>query len=425
MRILFDKTDVAGVGSAYVAVEDKKIIYVGEEKPKGKFDRVIDTKNKLMISGLYNCHSHAVMQFLRGYGEDMLLNDWLENKIYPAEDKLNSKIASVCSYSAIAEMIRNGICSFSDMYYFCDETVEAVGQSGIMTNISRSVVMFDDSEVCSETRRYKECAELYKQYNNTFDGRVKVEMSLHAEYTNTEKMCYFLADEAKIRDCGIHIHLSETEFEHKECIKRHNMTPTAFFNKCCVFDTRTTAAHCVWVTDEDIDILKEKGVFVVHNPCSNMKLGSGVMPLYKMLQKGIPVCFGTDSSASNNTLDILKEMYTASLLEKVSDKRPDLIKAREFYTLATLNGAMCQGREHSGEIKIGNNADIVLIDMDSVHNIPSYDMYYSLLYSVNSSDVRLNMVNGKILYENGEYTTVDIEKTKYELRKIVDSTFKK
>ena len=219
------------------------------------------------------------------------------------------------------------------------------------------------------------------------------------------------------------IHLSETEKEHKECIARHGKTPAAFFRDLGVLDTPTTAAHCVWVTDEDIQILAQKGVSVAHNPVSNLKLGSGVMPLRKMLDAGVNVGLGTDGVASNNRLDVLREMQTAAILHKGINRDPAIIKAHELPALANVNGALAQGRTDCGKIEVGYKADAVLINLDSVNNIPLYDFYTTLGYSAKSSDVIMTMVDGKVLYKDGEYKTIDIEKLKFEAKDVINHYF--
>lgn len=423
MRILFEKTQVLGKGECYVCTEDSYITYIGNERPEGQFDRVIDTKDKLIAPGLYNCHTHAAMQFLRGYGEDLPLDRWLNERIFPAEDKLTPETVQISSMHAIAEMIANGICSFSDMYFFTDRTAEAVGQTGIKANVSRSIVSFDNNADHLEDARFKESAALYESLNGKYDGRLKVDLSLHAEYTNVPKMAEVCADYAREKGAGFQIHLSETEKEHNECIARHGTTPLGFFERAGVLDSPVAFAHCVWVTDGDIALMKEKGCTAVHNPASNLKLGSGIMPLSKMLKAGVNVALGTDSSASNNTLDLLKELYLAAILQKGSDRDPASVKAEEYVKLATVNGAICQGRPDCGQLEVGKRADIIMLNMDSVHNIPSFSPTYTLVYSANSRDVCFNMVDGRVLYENGEYKTLDIERVKYDARKLQKSFF--
>lgn len=423
MKILFDKTSVLGLGECYIAVDGEYIVYIGNERPEGNFDRVIDTKDKLICPGLYNCHTHSAMSFLRGYGEDLPLDRWLNEKIFPAEEKLTKEIVYTSSKFAIAEMIKNGICSFSDMYYFCDETVRAVGETGMKANISRSIVSFDNTSDHSKDTRFIESVELYNKYHDSFDGRVKIDFSLHAEYTNVPSMVKYCADYTRGKDIAYQIHLSETEKEHNECIERHKMTPTEFFEYYGVLDNPVSFAHCVWVSDNDIDILKRRSATVVHNPASNLKLGSGIMPLSKMLKKGVNVTLGTDGAASNNTLDILKELYLASILQKGYDKDPSMIKAEDMVKLATVNGALSQNRKDSGRLEVGKKADIIMLDMNSINNIPSYSPVYSLVYSMSSSDVCFNMVDGKILYENKEFKTLDIESLKSDMKKLQRELF--
>jgi len=214
------------------------------------------------------------------------------------------------------------------------------------------------------------------------------------------------------------IHLSETEKEHQECKARHGKTPTQFFADLGVLDTPTTAAHCVWVEDGDIAILAQKGVSVAHNPVSNLKLGSGVMPLRKLLDAGVNVTLGTDGVASNNRLDMLREMQTAAILHKGVMRDPAVTVAREMLPLATHNGALAQGRGDCGKVQIGYRADLVLIDRNSVHNMPSYDDYAMLAYSADRSDVLLTMVDGRILYRDGAYTSIDEERLRFEAREV-------
>ena len=423
MKILFKKADVLGLGEKYIAVDGEYITYVGEDRPEGAFDRIIDTKDKLIAPGLFNCHTHSAMQFLRGYGEDLPLDRWLNERIFPAEDRLTPDMVYICSSWAIAEMIKNGICSFSDMYYFCDRTAEAVGETGIKANISRSIVAFDNNADHSKDYRFKESVELYEKYHNSFNGRLKVDFSLHAEYTNVESMARFCADYVKDKDIAFQIHLSETEKEHRECIERHGCTPAEFFERTGILDNSVSFAHCVWVTDSDIEILKKHNATAVHNPASNLKLGSGIMPLSKMVKAGLNVALGTDSSASNNTLDIMKEIYLAAILQKGVDRDPSSVKAEEIVKLATVNGAMSQGRSGCGQIAVGKKADIIMLDLDSVNNIPSFSSVYTFVYSANSSDVCFNMVDGNVLYENGEYKTLDIERVKYGMKELQKSFF--
>ncbi len=417
MKLLFEKVTLLGYSDPmYVAVTDRTITYVGKDRPADSFDRCINGTDRLLMPGLYNCHTHSAMTLFRGYGEDMPLDQWLNNCIFPAEDRLTPQSVSVACKWAAMEQLKNGIVSCSDMYFFCEEAVKAFGEIGMKANISRSIVSFDPNESLTQSSRYQEAKALFDAYHHAYDGRIKIDYSLHAEYTNTPRTCREFAQAVKEQGGMVHIHLSETEKEHNECIARHGVTPTRFFYDCGVFDSPTLAAHCVYVTEGDMALLKEKNVTVVHNPCSNLKLGSGVMPLEQLLSHGINVALGSDGTASNNTLDILKEMYTCAITQKGYFRRPEFPRAQTVIDIATVNGAKAQGREDSGKIEVGYCADLILLNLDTVHTIPYYAPEYAVLYSANASNVTMTMVDGKILYENGEWKTLDAEKLKYEMK---------
>lgn len=401
-----------------VLIEDRKIVSIGEAVPENSNAETVDCKGNLLIPAFYNAHCHAAMTLFRGYGEDLPLQRWLEERIFPAEDKLTYNSVLVATRLAIAEMLRNGIASFSDMYMFEDAVAEAVLESGVKANLSRSFVSFDPDMDIRSDFRFNEFLNLTKQYHHADGDRILVDLSLHAEYTNVPRVCRDVADYAKENGYGIQIHLSETEKEHLDCIGRHGKTPTEFFLDTGVLDVPVTAAHCVWVSDSDIKILADKRVSVAHNPVSNLKLGSGVMPLRKMLNAGVNVALGTDGVASNNRLDILREMQTAAILHKGVTRDPAITVASEMLPIATYNGALAQGRHDCGKIKVGSKADLVLIDRNSLHNMPCYDDYAMLAYSADHTDVLFTMVDGRILYRNGEYTSIDEERLRYESQEV-------
>ncbi|MBQ8441307.1 MAG: amidohydrolase [Clostridia bacterium] len=384
---------------------------------------LIDCAGNLLMPAFYNIHCHAAMTLFRGYGEDLPLQRWLEEKIFPAEELLTPNSVYVATKLAIAEMLRNGIASFSDMYMFEDSVARAVLETGIKANLSRSLVSFDPAFDLKTDSRFAEAKALVKEFQNAGDGRLKIDLSLHAEYTNLPRYCAEVGEYAAAHGLGMQLHLSETEKEHVECVARHGKTPTAFFNDLGVLNTSTTAAHCVYVTDEDIAIMAEKGVTAAHNPVSNLKLGSGVMPIRKMLDAGVNVGLGTDGVASNNRLDILREMQTAAILHKGVNRDPAIVKAHEMPALATVNGAKAQGRDDCGRVEVGMKADLILIDRDSLHNMPTYDDYAMLAYSADSRDIQMTMVDGRILYRNGEYTLIDEERLRYESREVFSNYF--
>ncbi len=428
MKILFENITLlfengAVSNHAYLMVENEKIAYIGHEKPEGTFDRVIAGENKLLCPGFYNCHTHAPMTLFRGYAENLPLSRWLNEKIFPAEDRLHPKAVYAATMLSCAEMIKGGTISFSDMYFFCDEITKAAIETGMKANISRSLVSFDEHATAEQDSRFADAKELYKNYHNAANGRIKIDMSLHAEYTNKRATCRYVSDFAAEHRIPIQLHLSETKSEHEECIARNGVTPTRFFEECGVFRVPVSAAHCVHVSDEDIELLSKYGVTAVHNPASNLKLGSGVMRLSEMKKAGINIALGTDGSASNNTVDIMKEAYLAAILQKGITGRTDELDSAYFVSMMTENGAKVQGRTDCGKLAIGYRADLVMLDMDMIHTLPVYQPCDSFLYCTNSSNVVMTMVDGNILYENGEFKTLDIEKVKAEFKQVIDTYF--
>lgn len=427
MKILFENVRIPEeYGFAdehiYVLTDGALIKYIGKDKPL-EYDEVVNGNGNLLIPGFYNSHCHAAMVMFRGYGEDLPLARWLNEKIYPAEERLNTQNVYIGAKYAIAEMLKNGIVSFSDMYMFVNSVAEAVVETGIKANLSRSLVSFGDNATIKGDWRFAESIEWINQYQNANGGRLKMDMSLHAEYTNQERYIREVAEYTKANGLRMQLHASESENEHLECIKRHGMTPVEYFKDTGVLSSPTTLAHCVYVTDSDMDILIESGAFVSHNATSNLKLGSGVARLPKMLEKGVCVSLGTDGAASNNTLDIMREYQLASILHKGYNRDAEATLASQMLDLATYNGAKSQGRDDCGKIKVGNRADLVLIDLNALNNQPCFDTYCTLSYSANSSNVLLTMVDGEILYHNGEFKTLDIEKVKYEFADVCEHYF--
>jgi len=414
ITILDENSDIKT--GMYVGVANDKIDYIGDSMPAKDYGQVYDGKGKFLMNAFFNAHAHSPMTLLRGYGENMSLHDWLEQKIFPFEEKLTGSDVYWGTLLAMAESIRYGIVSSTDMYYFCDEMVRAVLDSGAKNNISRGVANFSDKSI-KELPVYAEIGDLFKNYHNTGNGRVKIDMSLHAEYTSNPETVKTISEYAEELGINMHLHLSETKFEHDGCKERHGKTPAQYFNSLGAFDVRTTAAHCVWLEGEDFDILAEKGVTVASCPVSNMKLASGIANVPLLLKKGVNVAIGTDSVASNNNLDIVEEMKFMACGAKVRDSDPTAVTPKETLIAATRAGAKAQGRDDCGVLKVGNKADIIVFDIDKPHMSPVHDIATSLVYSASGSDVVLTMADGKILYQNGEYKTIDIEKTIFEAEK--------
>lgn len=397
----------------YVGIDGEKITYISKEAPKRGFGRVYDGTGKLLMSGFVNTHAHSPMALMRGYGENMALQDWLNKKIFPFEAKLTGDAVYWATMLAMAESVRFGIVSTTDMYYFSEDMVRAIAESGTKNNLSRSITCFDDSELW-ELESAKEMKSLFETYHNAEGGRIKVDMSIHAEYTSTPKIVRQMAEYTFSIGANMHVHLSETQSEHEECKARHGMTPAAYFNRLGLFDTPTTAAHCVWIEGEDFEILKEKGVTVASNPVSNMKLASGVCNVPKLLDMGINVSLGTDSVASNNSLNYIEEMKYFATAAKERVKDPTAVTPKQALRAATSSGAQSQGRSDTGVLARGKKADLIVLDISGPHMHPVHSLINNLVYSASGSDVVLTMADGKILYENGKYFTIDLERAVYE-----------
>lgn len=403
----------------YVGIKGDTIAYIGAEKPAGDWGETYNGKGKLLMPGLVNAHSHAPMTLLRGYGENLSLQRWLGERIFPFEDKLSDAAVAPATRLAIAEMLRFGTVSFTDMYFFSQTMADAILETGIKCNLSRGLTVFDDSDY-EQTAAYKDNCDLLEHYHGADNGRLKIDLCIHGEYTTTPKVVEALANHAKQTNSHVHIHLSETMQEHEECKQRHNLTPAAYFEKLGLFDQPTTAAHCVWLEDSDFEILKRKGVTVAACPVSNMKLASGFSRVPKMLHDGIHVALGTDSVASNNNLNLFKEIFLFANLYKGASQDPTVVTPEQALAAATISGMQSQGRTDSGMIRVGMKADLAVLNGNTPWMIPVHDWTTNLVYSAQGSDVCLTMVDGKVLYQDGEYKTIDIEKVMYEAQRETD-----
>lgn len=415
ISILNENIDVEN--NMYVGIKGDTIEYIGNEPPSADYGEEYDGRGKLLMSGFFNAHGHSPMTLMRGYGENLSLQDWLFTRIFPFEDKLTSQAVYSATLLAMAESIKFGIVSTSDMYYFVEDMVRAVEESGAKSNISRSIVAVE-GKTFDEMPSIIEMKNAIKHFDGYANGRIKMDTSLHAEYTNNEKLARELAQFTKEAGLIMHVHVSETKAEHEECKGRHGgRTPVQYLNDCGIFDTPALAAHCVWIEGEDFDILKNKGVTVATNPCSNLKLASGVCDVNKLLKKGINVAIGTDSVASNNSLNFIEEMKTLALIAKVKHMDPTVITPKEVLRAATVGGAIGQGRMDTGVLKEGNKADLIVMNIDVPNMQPIHEMASNIVYSASSSDIVMTMADGKVLYNDGEFTTIDIEKAIFETDK--------
>lgn len=405
----------------YVGTTGDKIDYISNLKPEKNYGEEYDGKDKLLSSGFVNLHTHSPMTLLRGYAENLPLDRWLNDRVFPFEDKLNDERAYYGTLLSIAEMLSSGTTSFSDMYFFGDGVMKAVVESGAKTNFCRSIVSFVDEPI-EKNDRFLEGVYLAEKYHNTQNGKIKIDMSLHAEYTNKLSIIEQFGEYTRGKGYINHIHLSETANEHNKCKEKYGKTPARLFYDAGIMESPCVFAHCVWVEEDDMELFKAKNASVAHCPASNLKLGSGVCNVSRLLENGINVGIGTDSAASNNGLNMLREMYLSAILPKGINNRADLVTPVDSFKMATVNGYKAQGRFDCGIIKEGFKADLVVFDLDKPNMYPDYDIMNNLVYSADKSNVVLTMVDGKVLYKNGEFTTIDIEKAGREVSEIVRQT---
>ena len=402
--------------NGYLGVDGDRIDYIGAEPPRKAYDEVKDMTHTLLLPGLVNGHTHTGMSLLRGLGSDLPLDTWLFDTVFPVEDRLTDEDLRIGMELSMLEMIASGTTSFTDMYMGALHTAQAVVDSGMKANLCRPLQSFDPEEEPMTCRRMREMLALYDQWNGAGNGRIKVDFSVHAEYTCTEKMVRAAAEEAQKRGAGMHVHLSETAAEQQACVEKYGLTPARWFDRLGAFGGRAYAAHGVWLTPEDRALLKERGVTVIHCPESNLKLGSGVADVPAMIEEGVTVALGTDGAASNNNLNLFEEMHLCALLHKGVRRDPTLLPLREGLKMATVNGAKLQGREDTGALETGKKADVVAVDMDRPHLVPCIDPLSNLLYSAQAADVVMTMADGQILYENGDFLTLDRDRILREAR---------
>lgn len=402
-----------------VAITGDRISYIGQKPPEGRYDRVYDGKGRLLMSGFFNLHAHSPMSLMRGYGENMALQDWLTKKIFPFEDQLDGEAVYWATMLAMAESLRYGIVSTSDMYYFCEDMAQAFIECGAKGNISRSIAN-PQGEDPKQLESFREMKSFYENFHRVENGRLRVDMSLHAEYTSNPETATALADYARSVETIMHVHVSETSLEHQQCKERHGLTPAAYLEKMGIFDVPAIAAHCVYSDDDDLEIFRNRGVTVATNPVSNMKLASGICNAAHVLEKGVNLAIGTDSVASNNSLNFLEEIKLLAIGNKVSTSDPTAITPQQAIHAATAAGAKAQDRADSGVLKEGNKADLIVVDLSGPNMYPVHSFINNLVYSGSGNDVLLTMVDGKVLYENGDYCTIDIEKTIYQVEKATE-----
>ncbi len=423
MSILFTNVtavtmDVAApvLHNAYVLVQGTQIAAVTATRPQGQFEQIIDCTGKVMMPGLINTHTHIPMTLLRGYGGGHDLHTWLNEYIFPAEARLDDRAVAIGTGLGLAEMIASGVTCIAEMYSHTGAVAREIVNAGISANLCCGGVYFGAAEDFAP-ERCNDCRNqqiLTEQWHNVNDGQIRVDASIHGEYTSNAPLWRWMADFAKQHDQRMHVHVSETKSEHAGSLQRNGKTPIQILNDCGVWDNGGIAAHCVYTTPEDWAIMAEKDVTVVHNPWSNLKLGSGVAPIPAMLAAGVNVSLGTDGVSSHNSTDMFADMKLAAVLHNGVQCDPGAMTARKALEMATVNGAKALGR-NTGVIAEGKTADLILVDFTVPNLTPCHDVEENLVFSAHGSNVVLNMARGKVIYKDGEYYTLDLERIRHEV----------
>ena len=393
-----------------IAIKDNKILEVDAKEivaEKYKADKVIDAANKMVIPGLINGHTHAGMSLLRGYADDLPLKSWLEEHIWPIEEKyMNMKNIGLGTKLAILEMVHAGITCYNDMYFHENKVAEVSAKAGIRTVIGEGLIDYPDSSNNIE-EKFQYIEELLFKWKE--EQLIEISVAPHSPYTCTPELLKRTKKFADQKNLTYHIHLAETNIE-KNLIPDNNLTPTQYLESLDLLSDNVVAVHCVHLNKKDINLLKNNNVSVVHNPTSNNKLASGIAPVKDLIKANVNVCLGTDSAASNNNLDIFKEMKSASLIQKVINGDPTTLPAEKIFEMATINAAKALKIKHKvGSIEKNKYADIVIMDINNAHSVPMYDPYSHLVYAANSADVETVVVNGKMVMKNKEILTLDEE----------------
>ena len=377
-------------------VKGNKISYVGPEftELKGEWDREIDANGNVIMPGFKNAHTHSGMTFLRSYADDLPLLDWLHQQVFPMEATLTADDIYHLSKLAIMEYLTSGITANFDMYLTPDSIAKASKDCGFRTVIAGAMNDFVQST---------EELEYWLQTYNNPEELVTFQLGFHAEYTNSKENLEKLAALVQRYQAPISAHNSESQSEVEACMERYGMTPTKLFDSLGMLDYGGSYYHCIHMTDEDIDIMAKKGIYAVTNPASNMKLASGIAPIETMLEKGVHIAIGTDGPASNNCLDMFREMFLVTALAKIKGENAAALSADKVLKMATVEGAHCMGLLNADVLAEGKFADLIMIDLHQPNMQPINNVEKNIVYSGSKQNVKMTMVDGKILYEEGEF----------------------
>lgn len=378
-----------------------RIAYIGEANGAAGFDREIDCSGKLIIPGFKNAHTHTAMTFLRSYADDLPLNDWLYQKVFPREAKLTEEAIYVFTQLGIMEYLTSGITASFDMYFKLPSYVKANTDIGFRSVICGSINDFGGT-----------VEEIEQEYNtfNSIDPLISYQLGFHAEYTTARKTLEGLAALSQKYKAPMYTHNSETEAEVAGCRERYGMTPTQLFEQLGMLEYGGGGFHCVWLDERDMEIFRDRGLYVVTNPSSNLKLASGIAPIEEMRRHGITrFAIGTDGAASNNCLDMFREMFLVTGLQKYREKDAAACSAFDVLEMATKGGALAMGLSDCDVLSEGKLADLAVIDLMQPNMQPVHNIAKNLVYAGSKQNVYMTVVNGKVLYENGKFTTVDAQ----------------
>lgn len=404
----------ANVEKKEILINDSIIEKIDKQIDKNiRIDKKINAQKMLVMPGLVNTHTHLAMSIFRGYKTDKKLMDWLENAIYPVEEKLKPEDIYWNSYLSCLEMIKSGTTTCNDMYFGMNKTVEAIEDIGLRAIVAWCIKDDSIKDKLEKTREYA------KIYNNLPDSKIKIFVSADAPHTcnpDTINLCVNLAKEL---NTGLHIHLAETLEEEIKIKSRYNKRSTEYLNDLNVFDVPVVLAHGIYLSDSDIEILKNIKGGISHNPISNCKLSSGICNVVKLKNSGINVGLGTDGIGSTTTMDMFEEMRTAAYLQKVNIMEPSVITAYDILKMATIDGAKVLGMDDKiGSLKPGKKADMIFIKTDKLHMCPENDICYNIVYSANGADVEDVMIDGKIIMQNRKMVNVDEKQVMRQVKKI-------
>lgn len=370
------------------------ISYIGKEKGDEAFDKEIDAKGNLIMPGFKNAHTHTAMTFLRSFADDLPLQEWLYNRVFPMEAKLNPDRVYWLSRLGILEYLTSGITANFDMYMKTDAIVSASVDSGFRTVLCDSINNFGGTV---------EQMELDFDKFNAVSPLISYHLGFHAEYTTSLELMKELSDLANRRKLPVFVHNSETKNEVDGCIERHGMTPTELLDSIGMYNYGGGGYHCVWMSEKDIEIFKKRGLYAVTNPASNLKLASGIAPITRYLKENIPVAIGTDGPASNNCLDMFREMFLVTGLQKVNEMDAEACDAADVLKMSTVNGALAMGLTDCDVLSVGKKADLIEIDLNQPNMQPLNNIAKNVVYAGSKQNVKMTMVDGKILYREGEF----------------------